>query len=1277
MKKTFQKFTNQYELSKTLRFELKLQSQKNKELLLQIIEDDMQKDALYHQTMKPLFDELHNRFIQEALGKVAFEIEILEELEEKFSELKKLSKKRKENEKAIIKLESEIAILQAKLRNVIGNIFKETGNEWKKNFLEKYEIKINDAGYKILTNANILKILKKEQEEKGDDEKIKAIETFERFFMYFDGFNQNRENYYTTEDKKTGVTFRIINENLPRFLENKKLFAEIQKEIKSLSKYEKDFSLENFQNLLVQNATDDFNEEVVGKINYEVNQWNQQKKTRLPKLHVLYKQIGSDKAGKEIFEIEEGKEWQEIQNLKNEQHTEKELNKENKKLLDTLKIHYESFFSGLDHFKLEEVYFNKQSINTVSSFWFLNWKTFADILEIKTDKKSGEQKIPTQVSLFEIKKALEGKENVLEKDEEGNEKSSLLSFFRSGKNKKYEKLFGANAWETFLNIWKSEIENNFLEIERFENELEKLKQENFSKKKHGKFVKALCDAYLSIERMAKYHTVKEGNAKDTNFYDVFDWYLEENILKKYYNAFRNYIAKKPFNEEKIKLNFNCGYLLGGWAQEYETYGSLIFKKDGKFYLGIINGTKLSKNEKKSLFENIDDKNEAYKFIYLTQKIDNKNPPRWFIRSKGDTFAPMVREGLLNPKSILDIYDHNLYSKTKNKENYKKYLPKLIDYFKEGFQKHKDFKNFDFNWDESDKYDNVAKFYEHTASMCYKTDWEKINFENLKKLEEEGRIFLFQIYNKDFGKTKVGSKQNLHTMLFLELLKPENAKYLKLMGGGEIFYRKATDVKKLNKKQDRKGNEVIDGKRYAEDKLFLHFPVAIKGTQGNLKKDEVNEFLAKNKDEINIIGIDRGEKHLLYYSVIDSAGKILEQNSFNRIETQNEVDEKELKVEYNDRNEMVKAELVSTGNKVRYVDYHLLLDYYEKKRIIARKNWEVIGKIKELKEGYLSHVIYQIYQLMMKYNAIVVMEDLNTEFKAKRTAKVEKAIYKKFELALAKKLNNLILKDKQPNEKGGVLHSYQLTPKIESRNISYFEKAKQWGFLFYVRANYTSITDPITGWRQNIYLKYKTSKKKGPEETKNEIVSKLQKIEFKNGQFEFKDSGKGWTVCSSVERFHWNNQKRKTDHFPLEGEKSLTNQFQEIFKNAEIKISENILDQIKELHSKGNEQFFKRFVFLWSVLCQIRNSDYEATDQNKQDFLFSPVERNGQFFDSREPQKFGKKLENGSWTVPENGDANGAFNIARKGLMLLERIEKSPFDYDGLILDQDWDDFIQE
>jgi hypothetical protein len=43
----------------------------------------------------------------------------------------------------------------------------------------------------------------------------------------------------------------------------------------------------------------------------------------------------------------------------------------------------------------------------------------------------------------------------------------------------------------------------------------------------------------------------------------------------------------------------------------------------------------------------------------------------------------------------------------------------------------------------------------------------------------------------------------------------------------------------------------------------------------------------------------------------------------------------------------------------------------------------------------------------------------------------------------------------------------------------------------------------------------------------------------------------------------------------------------------------------------------------------------------------------------------------------NGDSNGAYNIARKGIILLDRISEGVEKPNLFIADKDWDDFVSE
>jgi len=64
---------------------------------------------------------------------------------------------------------------------------------------------------------------------------------------------------------------------------------------------------------------------------------------------------------------------------------------------------------------------------------------------------------------------------------------------------------------------------------------------------------------------------------------------------------------------------------------------------------------------------------------------------------------------------------------------------------------------------------------------------------------------------------------------------------------------------------------------------------------------------------------------------------------------------------------------------------------EKERKLNRQLWQEVLKIKDLKMGYISHVVQKICVLVEKYNAIVVLEDLNIRFKQIRSG-IERTVY---------------------------------------------------------------------------------------------------------------------------------------------------------------------------------------------------------------------------------------------------------------------------------------------
>ena len=188
--------------------------------------------------------------------------------------------------------------------------------------------------------------------------------------------------------------------------------------------------------------------------------------------------------------------------------------------------------------------------------------------------------------------------------------------------------------------------------------------------------------------------------------------------------------------------------------------------------------------------------------------------------------------------------------------------------------------------------------------------------------------------------------------------------------------------------------------------------------------DVLKFI-KDKGIRHIIGIDRGERHLLYLTMINMKGEIVEQFSLNSIAS-------------------------NPNNPDFKQDYNQLLAAKEGDRQEARRNWSTIENIKELKEGYLSQIVHKLSRMMIDNDAILVLENLNTGFMRGRQ-KVEKSVYLKFEKMLIDKLNYVVDKSITANNPCGALRALQQTDTYENFNKYQKGNVRQCGFVFYIPA----------------------------------------------------------------------------------------------------------------------------------------------------------------------------------------------------------------------------------
>ncbi len=1247
----FSQFTGLYPVSKTLRFELKpigktLENVQNKG----IIDQDEAKSLKYVEA-KQIIDKYHKYFISEALKGVNLDWNPLQKAFEDYLANRNTPAK-KNLEKTQESFRKEIAKKLSEHKH-----FKELTAATPKELFEK-----------ILPEQN------------GKQE---AIEAFAKFSTYFKGFQENRENIYSSEAISTGVPFRIVHDNFPKFLSNIQVFqnikdncpcvlVDVEKELQELLKKQMltdIFNINYFNNIITQDGIDFFNQVIGGYtkpngtkvrgVNEFANLYRQQnpefaKKHIATKMIPLYKQILSDRESMS-FILESFNKDSDVQNgVKEffENHLLRccidgaEINVLDKigELISSLK-NYDS---------LSKIFISRDSLPSISQKIFDNWNSLNNYLFNYWESKIG------SAEKISNKKKIEAK---LKEDYFSIEElNDILKFSEVSVNI-------CDFWNDYAlqvkNILSGEKRKNYEEFLAAEYSKQTLKENENDVQK----LKDFLDAIVNILHLVK-PLMMDSDQGDPSFYNELNPLYDQlsNVIP-LYNKTRNYITKKISDStKKFKLNFENPTLADGWDQNKEKDNtSIILLKDGKYYLGIMNANDKPKID---IYKVNSEEPHYDKMVYKLLPGPNKMLPKVFFSTKGKEIYKPSKE----------IQNGYIAGKHKKGDSFDKHFcHQLIDFFKESISNHPDWKNFNFNFSETNSYEDISAFYNEVSDQGYKLSFTPIPDSQINTWVEEGKLFLFQIYNKDFAPGAKG-KPNLHTLYWKAAFSPENLKDIvfKLNGEAELFYRRSSINKPYSHKigekmvnritkdgrpipdaifgelfhyfnnssksalsEDAKKYldfvivkdvkyEIIKDKRYTEDKFEFHVPLTInfKSSDGSRYiNDQVKDFL-KNNPAVNIIGIDRGERNLIYMTLINQKGEILIQKSFNLV-----------------------------GN----TNYHEKLSIREQERDAARRSWQSIGKIKELKEGYLSLVIHEIAKTMIENNAIIVLEDLNFGFKRGRFC-VEKQVYQKFEKMLIDKLNYLVFKDYADSECGGILKGFQLTQKFES-----FQKmGKQNGFLFYVPAAYTSKIDPTTGFVNLFNFADLTNAEK-----KKDFLTNFDDITFnqKTNSFSFTfdfgkfkvfqtDFQKKWTVFTNGKRIIYDRESKK--HNTIEP----TTIIQAALEKQGVQCVDhlNVLAEIEKIEpTRENARFFDSICYAFEKTLQMRNSNSETGD----DYILSPVKnRNGVFFNSDEAD--GK--------LPKDADANGAFHIALKGLYLLQHISET--DEKLKIPHEKWFEFVQ-
>ena len=1252
----FDEFVGLYPISKTLRFELKPigktleHIQRNK-----LLEDDAVRADDYVK-VKKIIDKYHKCLIDEALSGFTFETEADGRSNNSLSEyyLYYNLKKRNEQEQKTFKT------IQNNLRKQIVNKLTQS---------EKYK----RIDKKELITTDLPDFLTNESEKE-------LVEKFKNFTTYFTEFHKNRKNMYSKEEKSTAIAFRLINENLPKFVDNIAAFEKVAssplaekinaiyedfKEYLNVEEISRVFRLDYYDELLTQKQIDLYNAIVGGRteednriqikgLNQYINEYNQQetdRSNRLPKLKPLYKQILSDRESVSWLPPKFDSDKDLLIKLKEcyDALSEKE------KVFDKL----ESILKSLSTYDLSKIYISNDSqLSYISQKMFGRWDIIGKAIREDCAKRNPQK---SRESLEKFAERIDKKLKAIDSISIGDVDECLAQLGETYV-KRVEDYFAAmgasdmGEEQTDTTSFKKNIKGAYESVKELLNNADNITDNNLMQDKGNvEKIKTLLDAIKDLQRFIKPLLGKGDEAdKDGVFYGEFtSLWTKLDAVTPLYNMVRNYLISKPYSTKKIKLNFENSTLMDGWDLNKEPDNTtVIFRKDGLYYLGIM-GKKYNR-----VFvdrEDLPHDGECYdKMEYKLLPGANKMLPKVFFSETGiQRFRPS--------EELLGKYERGTHKKGAGFDLGD--CRALIDFFKKSIERHDDWKKFDFKFSDTSTYQDISEFYREVEQQGYKMSFRKVSVDYIKSLVEEGKLYLFQIYNKDFSAHSKGTP-NMHTLYWKMLFDEENLKDVvyKLNGEAEVFFRKSSitvqspthpansPIKNKNKDNQKKESkfkyDLIKDRRYTVDKFLFHVPITMnfKSVGGSNINQLVKRHI-RSATDLHIIGIDRGERHLLYLTVIDSRGNIKEQFSLNEIVN-----------EYN-------------GNTYR-TDYHELLDTREGERTEARRNWQTIQNIRELKEGYLSQVIHKISELAIKYNAVIVLEDLNFGFMRSRQ-KVEKQVYQKFEKMLIDKLNYLVDKKKPVAETGGLLRAYQLTGELES----FKTLGKQSGILFYVPAWNTSKIDPVTGFVNLFDTHYENIEKaKG-------FFDKFKSIRYNSDKdwFEFvvddytrfspkaEGTRRDWTICTQGKRIQICRNHQRNNEW--EGrEIDLTKAFKEHFEAYGVDISKDLREQI---NTQNKKEFFEELLRLLRLTLQMRNS----MPSSDIDYLISPVaDDTGCFFDSR---KQAELKENA--VLPMNADANGAYNIARKGLLAIRKMKQEETDSAKISLaisNKEWLKFAQ-
>lgn len=1038
-------------------------------------------------------------------------------------------------------------------------------------------------------------------------EEMDVIRSFEGFSTYFGRYFETRSLLYDFSCKKGkalhgSVAARLLNDNLPRFISNYTLFEKIREKIDFSDEKGYFTTLDSFNQVLCQAGIDEYNTIIGGVLledgtkiiglNEKINLYNQQiakssGEKALPFFKVLYK-LPLVKSVSSSFVIDA---------FDSEEDIVAALKSLSDKFTSEVLSSFENrLFTDPEAYEWSNINICTDAIPEFSKMVTGDWSKIETCWNLNFDKtkttKARSKEDYTEKRRKEFKKSKRYDIDYI---------SHILGFTPE------IGFIPVDIIKAIALYFKIEIKVKILASVPYA-VLERDKGVFRDDEKLA--VKVYLDNLKAFERFIKMFSVEESEDDQlfssliSEIYELFDGFNQT------YNKVRNYCTKKPYSSKKIKISMNNPEFLSGWAvgSEPRRRGFILRDKD-TYFLAVSPTTNIQ------VFQTeVTDDAFYEKMVYNQIPDAAKALPRIF-------FSDKYTKEYEIPSHLISIIERRrsgeALSDTEEQE--------LIKYYISCINNRSEWSDYSFDF--KPYYSSLREFFDDVNEQSYVMRFIHVSKAKIDSMVEAGELLLFRLYNRNFGEHSHG-RDSAFTRYFKLLFASENKRgeYIQLKGGAEMFFRpKSIEGNVTHKKNQPINNKIcrngkktstfdydlIKDRRFSEDHFMLNLCLKINPSSGDVYPYVLNQKvrdLLKEADKQNIIGINRGENNLIYLCVIDSDANILESRSLNIIDQ---------------------------------VNYNELLEKRAEKRADERLSWSSISDIKNLKSGYIGKAINEICKLIVKYDAIVVFDNVSTSFVSSR-GKIEKNVYQALQAALVQKLNYLCFKDTEDDEDGSFKNGLQLTyPYMNPNDIS-----TQNGIVFFLSSWGISGMDPTSGYLNLLLSKYVNMKQYKEfirkidsmrfDETRNMFVFKVDYEKFLSwDKYPCKNV---WDIYSADTRSDFYRDKR-TGAMKMQTV-DLSAGFIDLLCEYGVDYqNDNLIDEILKIE---NADFFKRFAKLFTLMVQTRNVE------NGETYIISPVlNRNGAFFDSRE-------LISG---YPESSDANAAYNMARKGLLLMRNLKE--------------------